>query len=82
MSKIPIETRVFSGQALARLRRRKGFSQSRLASLIGLTQGAIANWERDIRAPKCNHLGRIAEVLECAIDDLFKYPEPTAEIVG
>lgn len=53
-----------------------GITQLTLAEILGVSQGAVANWENGIRKPDIFMLKRIAEVLGCTTDDLLSEPEP------
>lgn len=57
-----------------------GMSQGDLADAMGVTQGAVAQWESGLTKPRINTLAKIAEVLGCTVDDLLKDnfadPEP------
>lgn len=52
-------------------RKKLGITQAELADSLGVTQGAITNWEKGIRKPDIYMLKRIADVLRCTIDDLL-----------
>lgn len=47
-------------------------SQAQLASALGVTQGAISQWESDLSCPRLDKLPDIAKALGCKISDLFK----------
>jgi Predicted transcriptional regulators len=47
-------------------------SQKELAGKIGVTQGAISQWEKGISSPKSDKLPILAQTLKCSIDDLYK----------
>jgi transcriptional regulator with XRE-family HTH domain len=61
----------FDRRALAPRRRRLGLSQTDLASLLGVTQQAVSDWERGITTPVTDSLPGLAAALDCRIDDLF-----------
>lgn len=52
-------------------RLKAGKTQEELAKAIGVTQGAVAQWESGITNPKISSLKAIADVLGCTLDDLF-----------
>lgn len=60
-------------------REKLGITQKSLAEELGISQGAIANWENDIRKPDIFMLKRIAEVLHCTTDELLNVPEQNAK---
>jgi transcriptional regulator with XRE-family HTH domain len=53
------------------IRNNKGLTQSKLAEKIGVTQGALSQWELGIVNPSINNLRNIAIVLNCSLDELF-----------
>ena len=53
------------------LRRKAGLTQSELSSAIGVAQNTISNWENGERMPSASMLPRLAEILNCTIDELF-----------
>lgn len=55
---------------LAELRERKGLSQRQLAELLGVTSGAVGNWEAGTRIPRLPMLRKIARVLGVSIDEI------------
>lgn len=69
MEEVPI------GNAIARARHRKRWTQERLAAVLGVSKSTVANWERGAHFPLRN-LGAI----EAALDiDLAGYePERVA----
>lgn len=54
------------------LREAQGMTQVQLAAEMGSSQSTVAEWEREVYLPKSRHLPRLAEVLQCSIDDLFE----------
>lgn len=48
-----------------------GWSQSRLASELGITQPAIADWERGEKEPSARNLARLATALSVSTDWLL-----------
>jgi len=59
---------------LAARRKAAGYTQSSLASLLGVSQAAVAAWESGIKLPSAHKLPSIAAALHCTIDDLYKAP--------
>lgn len=57
---------------LKELRKANGITQAELASVIGISQSAIAQWELNIAKPQMDKLPLLAKVLGCTIDDLLK----------
>ena len=48
-------------------------SQLELAEKLNVTQGAISHWEVGLSAPRIELLPKLAEVLNCSIDELIRY---------
>lgn len=61
--------------AIQDYREKSGMTQQELADVLGVTQGAVANWENGIRKPDIFMLKRIADALHCTADDLLNAPE-------
>lgn len=59
------------GERLARIRRNKGISQKQLAEELGMTQSAIANWERRSVTLSPEQISMLSRFLEVSLDELF-----------
>lgn len=59
------------------LRRRAGFSQCELAARLGVSQAAVAKLEKPGSYPNASKLPKIADALECSIDELFGRSPPS-----
>lgn len=59
------------GSRLAELRKARNLSQAELAKELGLSRGAIGNYEAKQRAPRIEVMKRIADYFGVTIDDLF-----------
>ena len=57
--------------AIRRLREAQGFSQLEFAMALGVTPGAVSHWENGRRKPDIDDLVRIAQLLNCKVDDLI-----------
>ena len=57
---------------IAKIRYEKGISQRELADKIGITDSAICQYENGKRSPNIQTLKKIAQVLNCTVDDLIK----------
>lgn len=53
------------------LRLAQNMSQSELASLIGVSQQAVASWESGRKFPRISQLFAIADIFGCTIDALL-----------
>lgn len=54
------------------LRINKGISQDGLAAELNISQQCVSMWETGERDPRTDKLPRLAKILGCSIDDLFK----------
>lgn len=53
-------------------REAKGLTQEQFAKLVGVTQGAVAQWENGLTHPSFDKLMKIADVLEVPLDELAR----------
>ena len=68
---------------LASVRSDLGLSQDELASKVGVSKDTIMNWERGSNTPRLDTACRLADVLQCAIDDLVKpFPATRSGLVS
>ena len=61
---------------LKKLRKQAGISQSTLASALGVSQGAVAHYEKGIRRLNVDSAKKVIEALNsqgvaCAFEDIF-----------
>lgn len=47
-------------------------TQAELAAKIGVTQPIVASWESGSKRPRADKLPKLAQVLGCTIDELFR----------
>jgi transcriptional regulator with XRE-family HTH domain len=66
------------GERLARLRKARGYTQTELGELLGLSQRMMTYYEREGGRPPGKLLGRMAEVLGVSVDELLGL-KPTKE---
>jgi len=52
-------------------RKVKGLSQDQLAKMIGVTQGAVAQWENGLTHPSFEILPKLAAALGVTVDELI-----------
>lgn len=60
---------------LAGIRERRiecGMTQTALAEALGVTPGAISQWESGLTRPTLDKLLRIAQILRCSVDELLQ----------
>ena len=53
------------------LRESAGLTQGELASELGVDRSAVTKWETGEAMPRASLLPKLAEVLQCSIDDLY-----------
>lgn len=58
-------------KVIAKRRKALGLSQQALANTLGVSQATVAMWETGDRRPRTSELPKLAQVLECTIDELF-----------
>lgn len=56
---------------IERLRRAKGMTQAELAKQIGVDQTAVHMWENGKTSPRLSHLKKLANALDCSLDELL-----------
>jgi N6-adenosine-specific RNA methylase IME4/DNA-binding XRE family transcriptional regulator len=69
------------GERLANLRANADLTQQQLADALGISRRAVAYYERETTYPPSEHLGQLADVLNCTVDGLLGREEqrrPTA----
>ena len=52
------------------LRKHSGLTQQMIANKIFVNQKTISNWEKGQREPSCQILPKLADVLNCSIEEL------------
>lgn len=53
------------------LRLKAGLSQIELSRIMGVAQPTVSDWESDKISPSCDKLPKLAEALNCTLDDLY-----------
>lgn len=56
---------------LKELRQGMGLTQAELAAQVGVNQNTLSIWESEHALPRTRDLPRLAQVLGCAIGELF-----------
>ena len=56
---------------IAARRRNAGLTQKQLAQQLGITQGAVSQWENKISRPRAQTLKKLAGLLHCSVDELL-----------
>ncbi len=69
------------GERIQDLRKKKGYSQEKLADHLNMSRQAVAKWEQDICEPNINCLISMSELFEVDLDYLIagKIKEKTGE---
>ena len=52
------------GSIIRASREAKGLSQAKIARDLGVTRGAVSQWEKDVSRPKHGHLMSLAQMLD------------------
>ena len=53
-------------------RKALGLNQTALAEAVGVTPGAVSQWESGLTNPTLEMLVKIAAVLQCTVDELLQ----------
>ena len=54
------------------MRKRSGMTQKEVAQQIGVTQGAVWQWESGMVMPTAVNLQKLAATLNCTVDELLQ----------
>lgn len=54
------------------MREYRKITQDDLAKSLGIERSTVSNWETEKAMPRADLLPKLAEVLGCSIDDLFR----------
>lgn len=60
------------GSRIKERREELGITQTRLAELLGVSKGAIGNYETDANSPKASIMYKVFDVLDCDANYLFQ----------
>ena len=60
------------GQMIRLARIKKGMTQADLAETIGVSQGAVGQWEQGMTTPRTKHIVRLSSLLEIPVEELLK----------
>ena len=56
---------------IRKIRERKKISQESIAAMIGVTQGAVSQWESGNTMPTAQNIIDLARILGCTTDDIL-----------
>ena len=59
------------GMKLRLLREKQGISVATLATIMGVAVNTVSRWETGNREPGLNTIKKLAEVLNCTVDELL-----------
>ena len=62
------------GKNIARIRKKKGITQEKLAQLLSITTVTLSRWENGHFEPKASVIKRLCEVLNCTETELLSGP--------
>ena len=65
------------GQKIKQLRYKNAIKQIDLAARLGVSQGAITNWESGRAEPSHENITKLATIFRCSIDEIYDF-EPVA----
>lgn len=68
------------GKNIKAYRKDKGMTQHDLASMIGISDGAVSKWETDSSKPDIELLPTLARALEISMDELFSFERKISEL--
>lgn len=54
------------------LRKKAGLSQQYIADHLGISQGAVSQWEQGLSMPSADKLPLLAKLLGCTTDELLE----------
>jgi transcriptional regulator with XRE-family HTH domain len=69
------------GNAIKGARETIGLSQTALAARLGMTRGAVSQWEQAVTVPELAHLSRLSELLRIPITKLVPYATEVAGLM-
>jgi transcriptional regulator with XRE-family HTH domain len=65
------------GERIRTARSQIGLTQAELAKKLGVSAGAVGQWETGMAAPATERLAALAELLSISLDVLLGKPQPT-----
>lgn len=60
------------GNRLRNLREQNNITQAQIADELGITQGAVSQWEAGATNPSLRTISRLATILNCTVDELLR----------
>ena len=68
------------GQTILRLRKEKKITQEQLASMIGISAGAVSKWETGNCTPDISLISPLARALDTSLDILLSFQQELSEV--
>lgn len=62
---------------ISEAREKRSLTQTDVAKYLGVTQGAVSQWENGMAMPRVELLPKLAELLGCTVDELLRAPAET-----
>lgn len=59
------------GENIKELRKERGMSQKELAEKVGVSQGAVFFWEKEINEPTAGYLIKLSKLFGVSVDELL-----------
>ena len=60
---------------ISEAREKRSLTQTDIAKQLGVTQGAVSQWENGTVKPRADLLPKLADVLGCTVDELLRTSE-------
>lgn len=70
------------GEKIKQLRKEKGYSQEKLAELLGVSRQAVTKWETDSGIPDIENLITLSKIFEISVDELLSLKNVSKEQGG
>jgi transcriptional regulator with XRE-family HTH domain len=67
------------GEALRKLRRKKGYTMEQLAERAGMSKRMIGHYETHVKRPSLEKINKIAEALDTSIEELMANIDSTTK---
>jgi transcriptional regulator with XRE-family HTH domain len=78
----PSDTSPALAPRLRQLRQKRGLTQAQLATAVGVSRSAVAQWESGRAGQASLHLRRLADALGVQVDDLMPGEQHAIEMVA
>jgi transcriptional regulator with XRE-family HTH domain len=75
MGEMTLEQKKKMGQAIKRIRKKRGLSQEEFAVILGYQTGTVSKFEQGDRTPNISTILQMANILECNVTDILSPTE-------